>query len=450
MNVGVYTAASLRAATWDTARGTGSVSVLAPHTGPMPRLDPFFAEWSARAPGQRRSLKRAAALLQELGLDRPRVPVLGVVGSKGKGTTATYASAALSAAAVGNVLVTGPSFRSYRERVRHDGTSVSEEELAGLASELDRARLSLPPVEEFGGYLAPSGMFLLAGLLHARNTGARVCVLEAGMGGHRDELRLIGPQVVAMGKVFGEHLGVLGDTVPEIAREKALVAGVHTQALVSLPQTSEVEDAVGDALAEATGDVVRAETVDPDTEGVWPPPDLRPPGLSAASGVLGVAAADRMLGLMGRQSAPEDRLIRVLGGVRLPARLSRHAVPGHTGEIIVDSAINGEGVAAALAHARGLWGGVDHVLLCLPDHKDVAGAEQALAGIPVTAVRLPEAHLRFDHALPSQWSRIDADAVTPGSIAALGDRVLALGTVYFTGRVLEAVEAVTDTLFERG
>lgn len=416
----------------------------------MPRLDPFFAEWSARRPGQRRSLDRADALLRELGLDRPRVPVVGVVGSKGKGTTATYASAALSAAAVGNVLVTGPSFRSYRERVRHDGTSVSEEELAALSSELDRARLALPPVEEFGGYLAPSGMFLLAGLLHARNTGARVCVLEAGMGGHRDELRLIGPEVVAMGKVFGEHLGVLGDTVPEIAREKARVAGVHTQALVSLPQNSEVEDAVGDALAEATGNAVRAETVDPEAQSTWPPPDLRPPGLSAASGVLGVAAADRMLGLLGDERASDDLLTRVLESVQLPARLSRHPVPGHAGEVIVDSAINGQGVAAALAHARALWGGVDHVLLCLPDHKDVAGAEEALAGVPVTAVRLPEAHLRFDHALPDQWSRIDADTVTPDSVAALGDRVLALGTVYFTGRVLETVEAPTDTLFDRG
>lgn len=416
----------------------------------MPRLDPFFAEWSARRPGQRRSLKRAAALMRELGLDRQKIPVLGVVGSKGKGTAATYAAAALTASGTGTVLVTGPSFRSYRERVRQDGTSVTEQELAGLASALDEARRSLPPVSEFDGYLAPSGMFLIAGLLHARDTGARVCVLEAGMGGHLDELRLIGPEVVALGKVFGEHLGVLGETVPEIAREKARVAGPHTRNLVSLPQASEVAEAVSTALTESTGNMVRAETVDPGSEGAWPPPDLRPPGLSAASGVLGVAAAERMLGLMGRKSAPADRLARVLGRVRLPARLSRHAVPGHTGEIVVDSAINGEGVAAALAHARRLWGEVDHVLLCLPDHKDVAGAEAALSGVPVTVVRLPETHLRFDHALPDHWARTDTDRLTPETIAALGDRVLALGTVYFTGRVLEAVEAPTDTLFERG
>ncbi|WP_026127023.1 folylpolyglutamate synthase/dihydrofolate synthase family protein [Nocardiopsis xinjiangensis] len=416
----------------------------------MPRLDPFFAEWSARRPGQRRSLKRAAALMRELELDRHKVPVLGVVGSKGKGTAATYAAAALAASGTGTVLVTGPSLRSYRERVRRDGSSITEQELAGLASALEEARRSLAPVSEFDGYLAPSGMFLIAGLLHARDTGAQVCVLEAGMGGHRDELRLIGPEVVALGKVFGEHLGVLGGTVPEIAREKARVAGAHTRNLVSLPQTPEVEEAVGSALTEATGDVVRAETVDPGSEGAWPPPDLRPPGLSAASGVLGVAAAERMLGLMGRESAPADRLARVLGGVRLPARLSRHAVPGHSGEIIVDSAINGEGVAAALAHARELWGGVDHVLLCLPDHKDVDGAEAALTGVPVTAVRLPEAHLRFDHALPDHWARTDADRVTPETVSALGERVLALGTVYFTGRALEAVEAATDTLFEQG
>ncbi|PDP84578.1 hypothetical protein CQJ94_26210 [Glycomyces fuscus] len=432
----------------------------------MPSLDPFFSEWAQRRPGQARSLERAAALMRVLDLDAERPPVLGVVGSKGKGSTATTAAAALSSAGLRTVLVTGPSFRSYRERVRVDGTSVTDGELDALGGRIEAARRGLPPVEETGGYLAPSGLFLVAGLLRAREADADVCVLEAGMGGHRDELRLVGPEVVALGKVFAEHVGVLGDTVVEIAREKARVAGERTRALVSLPQTAEVAAEVDAALDGATGGRVRAEVVDPRRPGVEPPPGLRPLGLSAASGVLGTAAAARMLDHLGRPPLDRERLHAVLGTVRLPGRLSRHAVPGGVrgasggsggdpaggggapdAEVIVDSAIDRNGVAAALAHARGTWGGVDHVLLCLPDHKDVSGAVEVLGGLPVTAVRLPEAHLRFEHALPDHWGRMDAADLSPAVLRALGGRVLALGTVYFTGRVLEAVDAPTDRLF---
>ncbi|MGW5878725.1 hypothetical protein ACWFMI_19470 [Nocardiopsis terrae] len=421
----------------------------------MPSLDPdlapFFSEWTHRRPGQVRSLDRAAALLHGLGLDSARAPVLGVVGSKGKGSTATYAAAALSAAGLRTVLVTGPSFRNYRERIRVDGVSVSDGELRRLGAEVESARRELVPAEREGGYLAPSGLFLVAGLLHARVVGADVCVLEAGMGGHRDELRLLCPEVVALGMVFAEHVGVLGDTVTEIAREKTRVASAErTRALVTLPQTTEVAPVVEQVLAEATGGRLAPEVVDPAAEGAEPPVELRPAGLSAASGVLGTAAATRALELLGHPAAPPERLRSVLGTVNLPARLSGHTVPGGAAEVVVDSAIDRVGVTAALSHARSLWGGVDHVLLCLPDHKDVSGAVAALAGLPVTAVRLPEAHLRFDHGLPAHWGRMEAEELSPAAVSALGARVLALGTVYFTGRVLEVLDAPTDRLFDAG
>ena len=412
----------------------------------MPSLDPFFSEWAGRTPGRARSLDRAAALLTALGLYDERTPVLGVVGSKGKGSTATVAAATLSAAGARTVLVTGPSFRGYRERVRVDGTSVTDTELDALGARIEAARETLP---EHGGYLAPSGLFLVAGLLKAREIGADVCVLEAGMGGHRDELRLVGPEVVALGMVFAEHVGVLGDTVTEIAREKTRVAGERTRALVGLPQSPEVSPVVERTLSEVTAGRVSPEIVDPDLPGTEPPAALRPPGLSAASGVLGVAAGDRMLELLGRAPAPTDRLHRVLGTLNLPARLSEHPVPGSaTARVLVDSAIDRVGVATALALAHDRWGGVDHVLLCLPDHKDVSGAIDVLEGTPVTAVRLPEAHLRFDHDLPASWGRVDAEKLTPESVASRGDRVLALGTVYFTGRMTEVLDAPTDRLFD--
>ena len=87
------------------------------------------------------------------------------------------------------------------------------------------------------------------------------------------------------------------------------------------------------------------------------------------------------------------------------------------------------------------------MLICLPDHKDVQGAISELAGLPVTFVRLPDEHLRFTHPLPAGWAVIDTAQLTREFVAGLGRRVIALGTVYFAGRVLDLVDADTDRLF---
>src|SRR3954451_21884950 len=199
-------------------------------------IEDFYAEWRRRAPGARRSLRRGALLPEAVGA-APTVPVLTVVGSKGKGTAATYASAWIAAAGCRVVTVTSPGLRSDRERVRVDGVAVSADELAGLGARIRTA--AGPPPPDRDGYLSPSGLFTLAGVLHARDVGAGAIVLEAGMGGASDEVSLFPPSVLAITEVFGEHLGVLGDSPAEIAADKAVAAAETTHAVLSLPQTPE-------------------------------------------------------------------------------------------------------------------------------------------------------------------------------------------------------------------
>ncbi|MBT2213554.1 hypothetical protein [Actinomadura sp. NEAU-AAG7] len=392
----------------------------------------FFAEWERRAAGAKRSLPRARALAEALGVLSLDVPLLTVVGSKGKGTAATYASAFLAAAGRRVCTVTSPGLRDNRDRLRVDGRAVSEGDLASLGRRLRDGIAVLAPSE---GYLSPAGLFTLAGVLHARDVDADVLVLEAGMGGRSDEVGLFPPDVVALTPVFGEHLGVLGDTAAEIALDKLGVAGPRTRAVLSAPQSPEVADALAG----------RVEYVAPGDGGLAP--DLLPEGLGRISAELGVAAARRVPGVGEPDPA---RTAAVLASVVLPGRLSWHRVPGSATTVLVDSAVDRTGVAAALAAARARWGAVDHAVVCLPDHKDLDGAVAALGDVPVTFVRLPAAHLRFTRALPPSWDVVEAAAITPASLATLGHRVLAVGTVYFTGLVLDAVDAGTRRLFNAG
>ncbi|XVQ09181.1 hypothetical protein ACQP1W_42660 [Spirillospora sp. CA-255316] len=403
----------------------------------------FFREWGLRAPGERRSLERARALAEVLGLPDADRPVLAVVGSKGKGTAATYASAVLAAAGLRTGTVTSPAYRSNRERIRVDGEAIGEADLSGLAERLGDAMRRLP--RRTRGYLSPSGLFLLAGALHAREAGLDVLVLEAGMGGRSDEVSLFPPAVAAITPVFREHAGVLGDTVAEIAAEKAGAVAPGTRAVVTAPQAGEAAAALAGTVRQITGGAVEPEPLRPAGSGL--PAELLPAGLARTSAETGHLAALRLLEALDRAAPAAPRLRAVLGTITLPGRLSWHTVPGSGTVLLVDSAIDRAGIAVALAAARARWGTVDHAVVCLPDHKDLDGAVAELGGLPVTYARLPYDHLSFSRPLPEAWEVADAADLTPQRLAGLGRRVVVLGTVYFVGLVLGMAGADTERLF---
>ncbi|MCO6008991.1 hypothetical protein NE236_28855 [Actinoallomurus purpureus] len=403
----------------------------------------FFTEWDRRGAGARRSIERARLLVRALDVKNTGIPLLTVVGSKGKGTAATYASAVLAAAGCRVVTVTSPALREDRERIRVDGAAISHGELARLGGCLREAIGSLPPRRSGDGYLSPSGLFMIAGVLFARAVGADVIVLEAGMGGVSDEVSLFPPEVVAITEVFAEHVGVLGDSPAEIAANKAGVVTATTCTVVSVPQSASVNEAIVATVADRTGGRVKPEAAGP----CGLPEDLLPTGHGRRNAELGCAAADRLLDAVGRRRPSPDRLNRVLSSVRLPGRLSWHRPAGVA--VLVDSAIDRSGAATALAEAYRRWDRIDHVVVGLPDHKDVPGFISELAGLPVTYVRMPgHPHLSFTHAVPGHWTVIDDTELTRERLASLGERIVALGTVYFTGRLLNLLDADTERLFE--
>ncbi|MFC7729463.1 hypothetical protein [Actinomadura keratinilytica] len=415
--------------------------------GAMDADEVFFREWRARRRGQQRDLDRARRVAGLLGLGGLRLPVLTVVGSKGKGTAATYASACLAAAGWRVCTVTSPGLRGNTDRIRVDGRAVGEGGLRALGRRIEDALRRLPPPG--AGYLSPAGLFTVAGAAHGVGVGADALVLEAGMGGRSDEVSLFAPDVVAVTPIFGEHLGVLGGTVEAIAAEKAGVAARGTRAVVSAPQDPAVAGTLDGVVADRTGGAASVEYVTGEyvTGGGEVPAGALPPGLGRVSAAVGVTAGLRLLRARGAPMPGAARLRSVLESVRLPGRLSWHRLPGTATQVLADSAIDGTGVAAALDAARARWGAVDHALVCLPDHKDLDGAVAALEGLPVTFVRLPYRHLRFTRPLPPHWTVIDAADLTRERVAGLGQRVAALGTVYFVGLVLDLVDADTGRLF---
>jgi dihydrofolate synthase/folylpolyglutamate synthase len=405
----------------------------------------FFREWDERSPGEQRSLRRAGELIKQMGLGDIAIPVVTIVGSKGKGTAATYTSAYLAASGLRVVTVTSPSYRGDRERIRVDGQAITASDLEKLSRHLDEQIAALPDRSVHGGYLSPAGLFTIAAVRHAQSIDADVLVLEAGRGGYSDEVSLFGPTVVGLTSIFAEHLGQIGRWIDAIAVDKAGAVVGTTRAVVSLPQTAGVWKTISTTITHRTDGHLEPTLVSPLSSGI--PVSLLAAGVGLVNSELGIILAQRLLDVT-THSRPEARdLIPTLKSVRLQGRLSRHGVPGTTSEILADSAINRAGIAVALATAQGMWGTVDHVMICLPDHKDLPGAITELADRPVTFVRLPYGHLRFDQWLPSTWRVVDVDDLTRDMLCGFGQRVVVVGTIYFIGRILDLVGADTERLF---
>lgn len=389
----------------------------------------FFEEWQLRGPGDRRDLVRASAVAYEVGALPCPVPILTVVGSKGKGTAVTYASARLAAAGLRVGTVTSPAFVRNHERIRVNGVALDEAAYADVARRLARARARVG--RQPGSYLAPTGAFTIAGVGHLIQAGVNVIVLEEGLGGRSDEVSLFDPVVVAVTTIFDEHSTLLGETVPEIADDLLGVVKDTTRAVVSLPQDPEVEPLIG-ALASAEREVEVVADVPSEL-------DYRlPKGLSAANAALGVRAADHLLEIAfsraDARTAQADQWSEVAGSIRLPGRLSRHSGPGPT-QWLLDAAISGRGVRAALEAFVDEFGGLpDLVLAAFPDTKHVGECLEALAGLTVVGVASGNDYLTYNSAA---WTQAPIDPRAAFDLAVQGGgNILAVGTISFAADIL--------------
>ncbi|MDB5070454.1 MAG: fgs1 [Candidatus Eremiobacteraeota bacterium] len=403
--------------------------------------EPFFREWRRRRPGDKRSLARARSFMRLLGIEDVRVPILTVVGSKGKATTAVYAAATLAAHGLKAGLLTSPPIIENRERFRVGGVAIGAADYELLSRRLDGLLAQLPATED-GGYLSPTGLFTMMGVRYMVDAGCDVLVLEAGLGGRSDEVSLFGAQAVAITRIFGEHADIIGPTIADIAADKAGVVGESTKAVISIHQSAEVAGIIAGRVSEMGS---RLEYLDPpggrdEVEGGSAIVSAK--GVSYHNARLGVRAASELAQLLAMNAIAPERLRSVLATVSTPGRLSVHLdASGRTW--IVDAAIDGVGAAAALRYCELNYGAPTTILVSIPDSKDVAGVRSALSGYGCVPVKLAEEHLSFGVEL---WETplVDVEDVEQHI---RGDRVLALGTWSFVSIILHRLHVRNDVAF---
>jgi dihydrofolate synthase / folylpolyglutamate synthase len=189
-------------------------------------------------------LDRLLRVLDRLGWRQPKVPVITVAGTNGKGSVSGFCAAILAAAGFRVGTFTSPHLRDYRERIQIHDRLVGAEELVSAFERIEAARGDVGlTFFEFN---------TLAALLVFEAAQLDAWVLEIGMGGRLDAVNVVDPDVAVVVSIGFDHQEYLGTTLEAIAREKAGIFRQGRPAVLGSPEmpgiVAEMARAIGAPL----------------------------------------------------------------------------------------------------------------------------------------------------------------------------------------------------------
>lgn len=190
-------------------------------------------------------LERVRLLLRLLGRPQHTFKSIVVAGTKGKGSVSAMLDSVLRQAGHSVGLFTSPHLHSYRERIQVNGELISPDDLVRLVSKIRPVIERISFLED--ATLLPTTYEITTALafLYFQEKGVEIAVLEVGLGGRLDAVNVVEPLVSVITSISLDHTQVLGETIAEIAREKAGI--IKSGGLVvSAPQVAEAMNVINE------------------------------------------------------------------------------------------------------------------------------------------------------------------------------------------------------------
>ncbi|MBX3300223.1 MAG: bifunctional folylpolyglutamate synthase/dihydrofolate synthase [Acidobacteria bacterium] len=193
-------------------------------------------------------LENIRVLLSELGNPQKSYFKVQVAGTNGKGSVCACLDSICRQAGIRTGLYTSPHLISITERIRVGGTEIGDENFAKLAARvrelaetlLDAGRLEYRPT--FFEQVTAIGLLAFA------EAGVELAILETGLGGRLDAVTAAAAEIAAITKIDLDHQEYLGDTLEEIAAEKAAIVTGSTEAVVIGRQRPAAMEAIRDRI----------------------------------------------------------------------------------------------------------------------------------------------------------------------------------------------------------
>ncbi|MDP2673752.1 MAG: folylpolyglutamate synthase/dihydrofolate synthase family protein [Dehalococcoidia bacterium] len=406
----------------------------------------------------RPDMEPVLALLRRLGDPHLGRDTVHIAGSKGKGSVAAMVESVLRAAGHTSGLFTSPHLHSYTERIRVNGEPLAEDAWVRLTGVLRAAVGAEPPAPE-GRRLVTFDLLTALAFLAFREGAVRCQVLEVGLGGRVDSTNVFErKEVCAITAIGLEHTDVLGDTVEEIAGEKAGIVTPGAEVVIGPQPYPAARKVIRRAAAEAGCPIVdvsaryswRLVSHDLDGQtfglrGTGGPLRLRIPLLgehqleNAATAVACIDALRRRgLGI------PDAAVERGLAEVRWPGRmeiLRRKPVVVADGAHSRDSARRLRESLTRYLSCRSAF-----LIVGMSAGKDAIGLAEELAPVASGVITVRADHPR---AMPPQeaaaaFRRAGVDAEVGQGVAAALDGALAVaageGVICLTGSLFVVTE----------
>jgi dihydrofolate synthase/folylpolyglutamate synthase len=415
--------------------------------------------------GHKLGLDNIRVVTGALGRPQDAYPSVVVAGTNGKGSVCAMVSAALRAAGYRTGCYTSPHLVRVEERFAIDGTPVAA---AALEAVVDDLRARCDGLQADGSLQAAPTFFEVATAAAFeifRRRAVDVAVLEVGMGGRLDATSVASPLAGAITNIALDHQQYLGDTLEQIAREKAGIAKPGMRIVCG--EQAAGPRAVIEAVCAAHGalfvDAAAGAAVDaPMTAGTLtltirtPAGTYGPltPGLRGRHQAQNALVAVRLLEELSAAgvAVPADAIGRGLRDARWPGRLDWRRLPDGR-RVLLDAAHNEAGAAALAAYLReAVAGGRQPLVFGAMRDKDRSAMLRRLlpcaSRVVLTAPPTPRA--AAPDAISSEVLAIDPGAdvlVARDPEAALeaawsaGPSITVAGSIFLLGAVLPLLES---------
>lgn len=198
-------------------------------------------------PSHKFDLAQMRVLLQALGNPERQFPSVLIAGTNGKGSTAATLASILRASGRKTGLYTSPHLVRINERIRINGEVIPDDEFARLHREVDDLAEGLLQRGNLPWHPSFFEMMTAIAFEDFAREEVEIAVLEVGMGGRLDATNVVDPLISVITDISLDHQKFLGDTVAQIAREKAGIirpGGV----VVTLAQQPEANDVIGNTI----------------------------------------------------------------------------------------------------------------------------------------------------------------------------------------------------------
>ena len=406
--------------------------------------------WQGHKPG----LGRTRALLAALGDPHKALRFVHVAGTNGKGSTAAMLDSCLRAAGYKTGLFTSPYINRFNERVQVDGVPIPDGDLVRLVERVQPAAAAMADTPTEFEFITALGMLWFA------EQRCDIVVLEVGLGGALDSTNVIDPPECAVITALGlDHVKELGPTLADIAAAKAgiIKPGAPAVSYGGAPEVDRVIAAAARAcgapltVVDFTRLRLRGAGLDGQTFDFDGLDGLTLPLLAGYQPRNAAVAVTALRALRARGwDIPDEAIRRGLASVRWPGRfeLLRRSPP-----FLLDGSHNAHGMRATADSLRSLFPGQKFVfLVSIMADKDADEMLRLLlplakAFVTVTAPSpraIPAADLAAR--IEALGGRAEPAASIPAAVEraaalAAGGPAAALGTLYFSGEVRQAVAA---------